>query len=255
MNYPPDNNQNNADADMGDEANNGGNFALENNSENDIIYDNNINNRAEKNKDVSPRLVFVILAFLGFGTLIFGFVSLANNIRSPFYTAPETGITSENSSSDNQSISATEILALKNTDTDGDGLSDYDETYVYKTSPYISDTDSDGYSDKEEIDSKHDPLCPAGRDCAGLENSATDASKEDQQIELPPGAEDLNQEPIPPDENLETTELTQEQKDELKKLTPAQIRQLLIESGKLTEEQLSQIDDEQLMQIFLESIK
>ncbi len=55
--------------------------------------------------------------------------------------------------------------ALKNKDTDVDGLSDYDELNIYKTSPYLEDSDSDGFSDKQEIDNGKDPNCPAGRDC------------------------------------------------------------------------------------------
>lgn len=55
--------------------------------------------------------------------------------------------------------------ALKSKDTDGDGLSDWDELYFYKTSPYLEDSDSDGFTDKEEVDSDNDPNCPIGRDC------------------------------------------------------------------------------------------
>lgn len=59
------------------------------------------------------------------------------------------------------------ILALKQKDTDSDGLSDYDEIYIYKTSPYLEDTDGDGFSDKKEIDGGHDPNCPGSDDCFG----------------------------------------------------------------------------------------
>jgi hypothetical protein len=58
-------------------------------------------------------------------------------------------------------------LALKTKDTDGDGLSDYDELNIYKTSPYLDDSDSDGVKDKEEIDNGKDPNCPEGTDCYG----------------------------------------------------------------------------------------
>ena len=36
-------------------------------------------------------------------------------------------------------------------DTDGDGLSDFDEVRIYKTSPCKADTDGDGLSDYEEV--------------------------------------------------------------------------------------------------------
>lgn len=40
---------------------------------------------------------------------------------------------------------------LKTLDTDGDGLSDYDEIFVYGTDPLNPDTDGDGLSDYDEI--------------------------------------------------------------------------------------------------------
>jgi len=42
---------------------------------------------------------------------------------------------------------------------------------------------------------------------------------------------------------------------ELQNLTPAQIRELLLTSNALTEQELNQIDDEQLMQVFKEMLK
>ena len=38
-----------------------------------------------------------------------------------------------------------------NPDTDGDGLNDRDEVYVYKTNPLSSDTDNDGLDDRAEV--------------------------------------------------------------------------------------------------------
>ena len=40
---------------------------------------------------------------------------------------------------------------MDSTDTDNDGLSDYDEVKVYHTDPLMSDTDNDGVSDYEEV--------------------------------------------------------------------------------------------------------
>ena len=46
----------------------------------------------------------------------------------------------------------------KDTDTDGDGLKDYQELIVYNTNRIDSDTDHDGYSDYREIRDGSDPL-------------------------------------------------------------------------------------------------
>lgn len=42
-------------------------------------------------------------------------------------------------------------------DTDGDGVPDYDELYVYGTDPNKDDTDGDGYDDDDEIEAGTDP--------------------------------------------------------------------------------------------------
>lgn len=46
---------------------------------------------------------------------------------------------------------------LKAMDSDNDGLSDYDETYIYHTDPQVRDTDGDGFSDGDEVKFGFDP--------------------------------------------------------------------------------------------------
>lgn len=48
----------------------------------------------------------------------------------------------------------------KNTDTDGDGLSDGDEVLIWKTDPLNPDTDKDGYLDGDEVRHGYNPLGP-----------------------------------------------------------------------------------------------
>ncbi len=45
-------------------------------------------------------------------------------------------------------------------DTDADGLTDYDEIFVHKTSPVLADTDGDGLNDGEEIARRTNPNNP-----------------------------------------------------------------------------------------------
>ena len=61
------------------------------------------------------------------------------------------------------------ISAGDATDTDGDGLSDSDERFVYKTDPASSDTDGDGLPDGEEIAMGSSPIA-ADTDGDGLED-------------------------------------------------------------------------------------
>lgn len=53
----------------------------------------------------------------------------------------------------------------KRTDSDGDGLSDWEEEHVYQTSAYLVDTDSDGDTDNIEIAKRTDPNCPKDQVC------------------------------------------------------------------------------------------
>lgn len=50
------------------------------------------------------------------------------------------------------------VFAAAATDSDGDGLSDYDEIHIYHTDPNNPDTDGDGYSDGDEIAHGYSPL-------------------------------------------------------------------------------------------------
>ncbi len=62
------------------------------------------------------------------------------------------------------------VVDLKKVDSDGDGISDYDEINIYKTDPLKADTDGDGLSDGDEIlKYKTDPL-KADTDGDGLKD-------------------------------------------------------------------------------------
>jgi len=195
---------------------------LEKNTSNDLY-----NQKSEKK--ISPRTLFGVLLFLGLGTLVLGFASLRKNIYSPNQVAGNS------SSQVEETDVIDQLLTLQNIDTDNDGITDYDEEYIHGTSPYLPDTDSDGYLDKEEIDSGHDPLCPAGTDCRGM-NEGGGSGEELEIFE---------------DEEL-TQPLPDEVVQELNNLTADEVRQLLLESGYMTEEQLNLIDDESLMTMFRE---
>lgn len=187
-------------------------------------------------KPIFSKLIFGLFLFLGIATLVFGFMNLSNNINNPFRL-------NDNSDNEQTQIDAWEkIVTLQNTDTDKDGLSDYDEEYIYGTSAYLADTDSDGFTDKQEVDSHNDPLCPAGINCLGVD-TAEEAD-----------TEDLLQQETEPVSPASDTEMTEEMLQELQNLTPAEVRELLASSGSLTQEELNQINDEQLMQVFNEMI-
>jgi len=213
------------------------NFSVENNlAPKNVLY----NDTNKKSISIPPKLVFTLLVILAAGTLLYGFISLSTKIYNT------VNLQAEKNQNSPESDSLVDNLAqLKSQDTDKDGLNDYDEINVYGTSAYLADTDGDGYDDKREIDNNHDPLCPAVDTCRGdwegKKNNATSTDNATPEI-------------VAPEDNLTATSsgLTAEQIQELGQLTPSEVRELLKSYGGITEEQLSQIDDVTLMQIYAE---
>jgi hypothetical protein len=127
-----------------------------------------------------------------------------------------------------------EIEALKKADTDGDGLSDYDELYVYHSSPYMRDTDSDGIPDGEEVRRGTSPTCQEGKDClfnpiAATANASSTAAAQAPAVDPAAAA-------------------APDQKIDLSALSPQELRDALVESG-VPAAQLAGVSDEDLMKL------
>ncbi len=102
----------------------------------------------------------MIVVFGSIG-LVFGGFYMWKHIAAPFvisYVGPKF-LTGDQKAQE-------QMDALKKQDTDADGLNDYNELYVYKTSPYLKDTDSDGTDDGLEISQGGDPNCAPNMPCA-----------------------------------------------------------------------------------------
>lgn len=171
-------------------------------------------------------VIFAVLA-VGLGAVkirntIYGPMSLNNEIPPDLNTA------------------VNDPSALKYRDTDLDGLSDFDELYVYSTSPYIADTDSDGIPDRTELEQSKDPLCGEGKTCntpvmnAGAMAIATNTFTE-------PTA------PV----SLQNASVAQYgsggQADVERLLTDPDYIRALLRQGGVSEEMLSKLTDEQLL--------
>lgn len=193
------------------------------------------------------KAMFGILVFLGVATLILGTLQLGKNIYG----------VADNTNGSNQATVGEEetektIEQLRTMDTDGDGLSDFDELYVYSTSPYLKDSDSDTFSDKDEITQGFDPNCPKGQEC----RSATDETQNStNKTQGETGSEAGGTATLDGTQTSEETRvLTAEEKAQLQQLTPAQMRELLLSTGNITEEQLKQISDDDLMKAVQEAL-
>ncbi len=130
--------------------------------------------------DKDRKIALAVLGVFSIVIIIFGFASFSSSINDPFSyknITPQDSLNSQkNSNSNNSCLNGdcsnekldSSNLDLKLIDTDGDGLSDWDELFIYQTSPYLEDTDGDGLTDFEEVITyKTNPNCPEGQECSG----------------------------------------------------------------------------------------
>lgn len=195
----------------------------------------------EKKELRTRRALFLALIIVGVFLLFVGLNKLKSRVYSPL-------IFSNNKNGAILSTEESETLstyALQTTDIDGDGLSDYDELYIYGTSPYLSDTDSDGISDYDEINRGSDPLCAEGEDCYGINDPAF--TGEENKTEDATSSQLAIQETINQDELKLIEELASGQ------ASPSVLRELLLNNG-LPKEELDLISDEDLQASYLEII-
>jgi hypothetical protein len=209
-----------------------------------------LNNRPEKPLSAEQKVAFAILLVLGFGGVFFGAKSFGANLMRPvqqqiaqIYETEPLVTTSERE--------AIELEESKSKDTDGDGLMDYDELYVFKTSPYLLDSDSDGIDDKTEVYDGQDPNCPVGQDC-GVVASVDEADNSGADIS---GLVD----PLGTDGAvLDSSDVIFDTAEDIEaffqQATISEIRSALLAAG-MTEEELALIDDETLQAYFLGTLE
>ncbi len=128
-----------------------------------------------------PKYVIVIFLLFSVFIVVLGAFQIRNQVYSSLdVTLPKQG--------DNDVLLSFEdatqkILEENSRDTDSDGLLDYDELYLYNTSPYLPDSDGDGAPDGEEIQKNTDPNCPPGKTCERVEEQNVNAGPSPQDLE------------------------------------------------------------------------
>lgn len=188
-------------------------------------------------------LVFAILA-VGLGML-----QLRNAVYGPFAVTPRAN---------NGAIISDEQAKLKAVDTDHDGFTDYDELYVYSTSPYLPDTDSDDVSDKDEVAKGTNPLCAEGKTCSDQADLPATSTSAGVVVNPMQGTIDAFNNSVTGLLSTSTQPATNtgSELDDLRNLVndlPA-LRRSLIATGRFTPADLEKVSDETLRKLVLDII-
>jgi len=229
----------------------------------------------------------IAIAFAIFG---YSFWQVQNSVTSPFTLAMEHYANSYNNnavtnnpsnqsafSDDPNSYTQAQLDQMKKTDTDGDGLSDYEETFIYGTSPFLEDTDGDGTLDGVEVKNGTNPLCDESKGiCSSMVNGLLNNNSAVTNSNVPLdetalrkklgdigfNAKDLEKlsaeelqalydqaqqasQSANPLQGAQPTPTT----DNLNSLSAAQVRQLLIDNGGNVND-LNALSDQQLLDIY-----
>ena len=206
--------------------------------------------------DKNRKIALIVLSIFSIAIIVIWSINFKNSLQTPF-SYKNTGDISNKSNCANGNCATEEIvsdnLELKNVDTDGDGISDWDELFVYGTSPYLEDTDGDSLSDYEEIFVyKTNVNCPEGQNCSNSLNQVD--SQGDNSLE---NSDDFYnfltslEASLSDDSGIITTSSSSYLDNETGDLNAQSLRQILIQSG-IEENDLQQISDDDLLKLYQE---
>jgi len=175
------------------------------------------------------RRALIVLVVFGFIAIYFGIWHIRQKITVPFEPVVSTNEERASTNATNE-----QVESLRERDTDGDGLNDFDELNIYKTSPYIADSDSDGLNDNVEIAGGTDPNCPEGQTC---DRVLTNTSSTNAADELFP--------------DLVPTEMPDKATTDLSNFSVDELRKILKDAGASADE-VDKISDEDLLATYQE---
>lgn len=188
---------------------------------NDFSQNSNDHNRTKREKFISFAILLVAVV-----AVFFGYFQLMGNFNQPFLKFFDSiAVDGNQSCPDGNCQEANDSSALL-VDTDGDGLLDYEELTIYKTSPYLEDSDGDGMSDKYEVEMGYAPDCPGKDPCFVLDAGS--------------GGEDMEAVPA---------FFAEAPSAQMTAPSAAALREIFATSG-IPQEELDQLTDEEIMILY-----
>lgn len=197
------------------------------------------------------KLALVLIFVLAGSALGFSLYRVKAMIREPFLVETSSledakrliGLSTEE-----------QIAQQKRMDTDGDGLSNWDEENLYKTNPYLRDTCGDGLADNVRVITRRGLGCLQTRS-DGLDLSGVMATSSDI-YDLPGQDQQISGEGIESQASSVELKAVEQINQAMLPRDPAAIRAVLKE--KIGQEELDKISDEELLILYdgaLESVE
>lgn len=195
------------------------------------------------------KLGLIVFIVIGCAAMLFGAMQMGRVITGPF---------EKDSSVQYHTIAQLEDEReeqLKKQDSDKDGITDYDEMRIFRTSAFLEDSDSDGIADGTEIAQSSDPNCPKGKTCreASQEGVAASGGMTSSTAAPAPGADAVAaaiQETFGDVQALTPERITAE----LAKMSTTDLRAFLVKLG-IPESALQQADDATLRTLLQETME
>lgn len=206
------------------------------------------------------KIAFIALILCALFLFFYSGTRVLDGINAPFRGSVEE--LKKNKDMLKDPVAEEERLA-KRVDTDGDGFSDWEETNVYHTSPYLWSTAGDDVPDNVKIALGANPLCKLGEKCTAASQVRMNLPSTTLPF-VPEDESEVNQEvgslifgTSPAAQQLQGTAeqagVDFNLRDQIPK-DPAVLRKALLTSGKVTQEDLDKITDEQLLKMVDEAI-
>lgn len=180
---------------------------------------------------------FVLLLVFGIIAVVLGMLQIRNTVYAPFALSNKVPASVKEQIVDNNTD------YQKVNDTDKDGLSDFDEQYVFGTSAYLYDTFGYGISDKDVV-TRGFALCPrAGQSCAG------DPTTEGTNVVTSNTSTILGSLPKIEAFGVAEQDFVGTPPPDLDKILtdPQELRKLLLQTGKVDQDSLNKVSDKDLL--------
>lgn len=207
------------------------------------------------------RFAISLFAVCGGLAFVLSFMHMRSLLHEPFLVSKSV-LTQSQKFFANEAANQDSLEASKKLDTDHDGLSDYAEQFVYRTSPYLADTDSDGIMDAIEVAQGTNPTCAKGQPC-GATGDALPQTTTSTDLEGLSAINGANQQQMNalnamfPGTNASTgTQPAASNGTTLLppgQMTPTELRTYLLQNRLATQEQLNQLTDQQLLDAYVQA--